>query len=78
MNDISSGGTDRELWFYYGMQRTASESAIPVAPQRLNNGWSNNGGEDIAFVDAIIKYIEDALCVNLRQRFAFGSCSAGL
>ncbi|KAK7953778.1 Cellulose-binding family ii protein [Apiospora saccharicola] len=44
MQDISSGGTDKELWSYYGMQRTANESAILVAPQGLNNGWGNSGG----------------------------------
>ncbi|KAK4448700.1 Alpha/Beta hydrolase protein [Podospora aff. communis PSN243] len=77
MNDISSGGTDRELWSYYGMQRNAGESAILVAPQGINNGWANNNGEDISFVDAMINYIESALCVNKRQRFALGFSYGG-
>jgi len=77
MNDISSGGSDRELWSYYGMQRNAGESAILVAPQGLNNGWGNSGGEDIAFVDAMITYIESALCVDKRQRFSLGFSYGG-
>jgi len=77
MQDISSGGTDRELWSYYGMQRMAGESAILVAPNGLNAGWANNGGEDIAFVDAMIKDIEAALCVNPLQRFALGFSYGG-
>lgn len=77
MNDVSSGGTDRELWSYYGMQRTAGESAILVAPQGINNGWANNGGEDIQFVDAMIKDIESQLCVNQRQRFSLGFSYGG-
>ncbi|KAK3393118.1 Alpha/Beta hydrolase protein [Podospora didyma] len=77
MNDISSGGTDRELWSYYGMQRSAGETAILVAPQGLGNGWSNSGGEDITFVDGMIKQIEEALCVDQRQRFALGFSFGG-
>ncbi|KAK3985871.1 Alpha/Beta hydrolase protein [Cladorrhinum sp. PSN332] len=77
MNDISSGGTDRELWSYYGMQRNAGESAILVAPQGINNGWANSGKEDVAFVDAMIRHIEDALCVNKRQRFSLGFSYGG-
>ncbi|KAK4221606.1 family 1 putative carbohydrate esterase, partial [Podospora fimiseda] len=77
MNDIHSGGTDRELWSYYGMQRMSQNSAILVAPQGINNGWPNNGGEDIAFVDAMIRDIESNLCVNQRQRFALGFSYGG-
>ncbi|KAK4194721.1 Alpha/Beta hydrolase protein [Triangularia verruculosa] len=77
INDISSGGTDRELWSYYGMQRNAGESAILVAPQGINNGWANNNGEDVAFVDAMISHIKDALCVNKRQRFSLGFSYGG-
>lgn len=77
MQDVSSGGSDKELWSYYGMQRSAKETAILVAPQGLNNGWANSGGEDIAFVDAMAKYIEDALCVDQQQRFSIGFSYGG-
>lgn len=77
MNDISNGGTDRELWSYYGLQRQAGETAILVAPNGLNAGWANSGGEDIAFVDAMIKDIENNLCVDQRQRFALGFSYGG-
>ncbi|EAQ88639.1 hypothetical protein CHGG_05258 [Chaetomium globosum CBS 148.51] len=77
MQDVSSGGTDKELWSYYGMQREAGETAILVAPQGINNGWANSGGEDIAFVDAMSKYIEDALCVDQQQRFSVGFSYGG-
>ncbi|KAK4212151.1 carbohydrate esterase [Rhypophila decipiens] len=77
MNDISSGGSDRELWSYYGLQRQAGESAILVAPQGLNNGWGNSNGEDVNFVDAMIKDIESNLCVDQRQRFSLGFSYGG-
>ncbi|KXX76779.1 putative feruloyl esterase C [Madurella mycetomatis] len=72
MNDVASGGTDREAWAYYGMQRVGQESAILVAPNGLNGGWGNAGGEDIAFVDAMIADIETGLCIDQRQRYAIG------
>ena len=77
MNDISGGGSDRQLWSYYGLQRQAAESAILVAPQGLNNGWGNSGGEDVNFVDAMIKDIESNLCVDQRQRFSLGFSYGG-
>ena len=72
MNDVASGGSDKELWAYYGMQRVGNESMVLVAPQGLNNGWANSGGEDIAFVDAMVKNIEQELCIDQTQRYSIG------
>ncbi|KAI0165414.1 Alpha/Beta hydrolase protein [Hypoxylon sp. FL1284] len=72
MNDVSGGGTDGELWSYYGMQRVADESAILVAPQGLNNRWSNSGDEDIPFDDAMVDKIKNSLCVDEKQLYAIG------
>ena len=77
MNDVSSGGTDKELWSYYGLQRQAQETAILVAPQGISNGWGNSGGEDILFLDAMVKQIEASLCVDQGQRFALGFSYGG-
>ncbi|KAF2731696.1 alpha/beta-hydrolase [Polyplosphaeria fusca] len=77
MNDVASGGSDKELWAYYGMQKKAQESAILVAPQGISNGWGNSGGEDIAFVDAMRTAIEADLCVDTAQRFATGFSYGG-
>lgn len=72
MQDVAGGGTDGALWSYYGQQRMANETAILVAPQGLNNGWANSGGQDITFVDQMRETIENALCVDQGQRFALG------
>jgi len=77
MNDVAGGGSDGAAWSYYGQQRMANEAAILVAPQGLNNGWGNSGGEDIAFVDAMRQSIENELCVNQGQRFALGFSYGG-
>ncbi|MFG1891078.1 RICIN domain-containing protein [Micromonospora sp. NPDC049051] len=72
MQEISSGGTSGTAWSYYGQQEQSNNSAILVAPQGLGNGWGNAGGEDVTFVDDMIRRIESDLCVNPRQRFALG------
>lgn len=77
MGDVSSGGSDGALWAYYGMQKKSNEGAILVAPQGLNNGWANSGGEDIAFVDAMRNAIEADLCVDTTKRFATGFSYGG-
>ncbi|MFF0717723.1 RICIN domain-containing protein [Micromonospora sp. NPDC003816] len=72
MQEISNGGTSGTAWSYYGQQEQSNNSAILVAPQGLGNGWGNAGGEDVTFVDDMIRRIEADLCVNPRQRFATG------
>ncbi|MEV4383252.1 cellulose binding domain-containing protein [Streptosporangium sp. NPDC049644] len=76
--DVATGQTvQRDVWSYYGLQRLAGESAIFVAPQGFNNGWANSGGEDVTFVDDMIRRIEADLCVETTQRFALGFSYGG-
>ncbi|MFD9334674.1 RICIN domain-containing protein [Streptomyces sp. NPDC060028] len=70
--EVASGGTSGNAWSYYGQQEQSDNTAILVAPQGLGNGWANSGGEDITFVDGMIRRIEGGLCVNTAQRFATG------
>jgi poly(3-hydroxybutyrate) depolymerase len=77
MNDVSTGGSDGAAWAYYGQQKKAGETAILVAPQGLNAGWANNGGEDITFLDTMRKAIEADLCVDETQRFSTGFSYGG-
>ncbi|MCM4078100.1 cellulose binding domain-containing protein [Paractinoplanes hotanensis] len=76
-NDVDSGGTSGYPWSYYGLRSMADNSAIFVAPQGLNNGWANAGGEDLAFVDAMVNLIEGALCVDTTQLFSLGFSYGG-
>ncbi|MFF9853082.1 RICIN domain-containing protein [Streptomyces litmocidini] len=70
--EVASGGTSGSAWSYYGQQEQSDNSAILVAPQGLGNGWANSGGEDVTFVDDMIRRVEGGLCVNTTQRFATG------
>lgn len=62
---------------YYGLKALAKESAIFVAPNGLNKGWGNQGGEDITFLNTIRKQVEDDLCVNEKLRFSLGFSYGG-
>lgn len=62
---------------YYGLKALVNNSAIFVAPDGLNKGWENQGGEDIVFLDAIRKQVEDDLCVDEKLRFSVGFSYGG-
>jgi hypothetical protein len=59
------------------MQVLANETAIFVAPQRLDGGWPNNGGSDLKFIDAMNDYIDRGLCVDQSQCFSIGFSYGG-
>ncbi|MFE1989473.1 RICIN domain-containing protein [Streptomyces mirabilis] len=79
-NDVDSGGTDGYNWSYYGLRRladNANNSTIFVAPQGNGNGWANPGGQDVAFVDAMVNQLEAGLCVDTTQLFSAGFSYGG-
>lgn len=57
---------------YYGIEPLAGNSAVFVAPQGLNNGWANSGGEDITFTDQMLSTLENALCIDKTQVYSMG------
>jgi poly(3-hydroxybutyrate) depolymerase len=79
-NDVDSGGTDGYNWSYYGLRRLADSggnSTIFVAPQGFNNGWANSGGQDVTFVDDMLRQLEAGLCVDTTQIFSSGFSYGG-
>ncbi|WP_285785858.1 lectin, partial [Microbispora sp. NBRC 16548] len=79
-NDVDSGGTDGYNWSYYGLRRladAAGNSTIFVAPQGNGNGWANPGGQDVTFVDDMLRQIEAGLCVDTGQIFSSGFSYGG-
>ena len=78
--DVDSGGTDGYNWSYYGLRRladNASNSTIFIAPQGINNGWANSGGQDVTFVDDMVRQVEASLCVDTTQIFSTGFSYGG-
>jgi poly(3-hydroxybutyrate) depolymerase len=76
-DQVASGGTDGFAFAYYGMLSQSNNSTIFVAPQGINNGWSNSNGEDVTFTDDMIRLIEGDLCVDTTQLFSVGFSFGG-
>ena len=72
--DMVNGATIRP---YYGLQQLSNNSAIFVAPNGLNNGWANSGGEDITFVQQMLQTLDADLCINEKLRFSTGFSYGG-
>ncbi|PTA47623.1 cellulose binding domain-containing protein [Micromonospora sp. RP3T] len=76
--DVATGQTvQRDVWAYYGLLRLSNNSTIFVAPQGIGNGWANSGGEDVTFVDDMLRRIEGDLCVDTTKRFSVGFSYGG-
>jgi len=79
-NDVDSGGTDGYNWSFYGLRRladNAGNTTIFVAPQGNNNGWANPNGQDVTFVDDMLRQLEAGLCVDTTQVFSSGFSYGG-
>ncbi|MEV8438005.1 ricin-type beta-trefoil lectin domain protein [Actinosynnema sp. NPDC051121] len=74
---VAGGGSDGLVYAHYGLKQLSNNSTIFVAPQGLNNGWGNSGGEDVTFTDDMIKRVGDALCVDTTQVFSLGFSYGG-
>lgn len=80
MNDVDSGGSDGYNWSYYGLRRLsdqANNGTIFVAPQGNGNGWANPGGQDLTFIDDLVRLLDNGLCIDTTQRFAGGFSYGG-
>ncbi|GAB3891206.1 hypothetical protein GCM10029964_064000 [Kibdelosporangium lantanae] len=57
-NDVDSGGTDGYNWSYYGLRRLADNAGngtIFVAPNGNGGGWANPNGQDVTFIDDMLR-----------------------
>jgi poly(3-hydroxybutyrate) depolymerase len=75
--DVDSGGSSGFVWSYYGLRALANNSTIFVAPQGINNGWANSGGQDVTFVDDMLSQFKAGLCIDTTQVFAMGFSYGG-
>jgi hypothetical protein len=70
--EVDTGGSNGYNMAHYGLQKLSQNGAIFIAPDGLNGGWGNNGGEDMKLVDDIVKLVEDNYCVDTKHLFANG------
>jgi poly(3-hydroxybutyrate) depolymerase len=74
---VDNGGSNGYEMAYYGLQKRSNNGAIFVAPQGLGGAWANSGGQDLKFVDDMVKLIEDNYCVDTTHIFAQGFSYGG-
>lgn len=62
---------------YYGLRALANNTAVFVAPDGLNRGWANQGGEDVTFIDTLVRTVQDGLCIDEAQVYSLGFSYGG-
>ena len=67
---------------YYGLDALAGGSAIFVSGQGLGpdggTGWPNTGGQDVAFVRALVDWLKKNYCVDNTRIFSVGMSYGGI
>jgi poly(3-hydroxybutyrate) depolymerase len=80
MNDVDGGGSSGYTWSYFGLREQADNSTnskmIFVAPDG-NGGWPNSNGQDLTFLDDMLKLIQGDLCVDTTRIFSMGFSYGG-
>jgi poly(3-hydroxybutyrate) depolymerase len=75
--EVDSGGSNGYTMAHFGLQKLSKNGAIFVAPDGLNAGWANSGGQDLKFVDDMVKLIEENYCVDTSRLYANGFSYGG-
>jgi poly(3-hydroxybutyrate) depolymerase len=80
-NNVSAGGGSTTAPFY-GLWDLANpagskSTTIFVAPQGINNGWSNSGGADVTFITGLVQKLESEFCIDKKRVFAEGFSMGG-
>jgi len=57
---------------FYGVAPISEDSAIFVAPNGIDAGWANNGGEDVTLTDQILETVSGSLCIDDEQIYSMG------
>jgi poly(3-hydroxybutyrate) depolymerase len=63
---------------FYGLRNSANDTAIFVSPDSFGEGWTNSGGEDIAFTLALVNYLKAEACVDESRIFSLGFSYGGM
>ena len=71
-----SGGTIK-AWYNLDTATASNGTTVFVAPQGLNNGWSNSGGADVTFSRTLITQLESQICIDKARIFVEGFSMGG-
>jgi poly(3-hydroxybutyrate) depolymerase len=87
-SQVATGGTNSRDVFggYYGLRYQSEQSKKPmifVAGQGLDvndagAGWPNTNGQDVAFTQAMVAWLEQNYCVDTARIFSVGMSYGGI
>ncbi len=75
--EVDTGGSNGYNMAHFGLQKLSNNGAFFIAPDGLNAGWANSGGQDLKFVDDMVKLIEDNYCIDTSHVFTNGFSYGG-
>lgn len=68
--------------FYFGIEQAGGKPTIFVYPDGLDTGmgagWANDGGQDVAFFDAMLASLQENYCVDSSRVFSTGHSYGGI
>jgi poly(3-hydroxybutyrate) depolymerase len=73
--EVDTGGSNGYVSAHFGLQKLSNNGAIFVAADGLNAGW---GGNNLPFVDDMVKLIEENYCVDTTHLFTNGFSYGGM
>lgn len=75
--NVSGGGGYIKPWYDLDTAVASNGTTVFVAPQGLNNGWSNSGGADVEFSRQLITTLESQICIDKARIFCEGFSMGG-
>jgi poly(3-hydroxybutyrate) depolymerase len=72
--EVDTGGSNGYISAHFGLQKLSNNGAFFVAPDGLNAGW---GGDNLPFVDAMVKLITENYCIDTTRLYANGFSYGG-
>lgn len=75
--NVSGGSGTAAAWYGQNTSSTGGGTTVFVAPQGINNGWSNSGGSDVTFSRTLITQLESQICIDKARIFCEGFSMGG-
>jgi poly(3-hydroxybutyrate) depolymerase len=75
--NVSGGSGTAAAWYGQNTTSTGGGTTVFVAPQGINNGWSNSGGSDVTFSRTLITQLEGQICIDKARIFCEGFSMGG-
>jgi poly(3-hydroxybutyrate) depolymerase len=68
-------GASFETGAFAAVSRMATDRAIRIYPNGLDNGWSRDEPDDVLFIDALVEWLKTRVCYDTARVYAAGQSS---